>query len=108
MLFVWLASANYGLGAQLDEAIIELPHGPVEAELVSHSQALEMGILGVGAVAQAESSKANMRQRSLEQTGAPQGLPEGLSIEGQVALPRGGNGQQDDGMAAEVGLGAPC
>jgi hypothetical protein len=41
MLFVRLASATYRLGAQLDKAIVELPHSPVEAAPIN-SEALRV------------------------------------------------------------------
>jgi len=63
-----------------------------------------MHILGVGTIAKPERRKPHSGQRAGDQTGAPQGLPERLGIGGQVALAGGGDGDEDDGMAAQIGL----
>lgn len=90
MLLVGLAAVADGLGPKLHQAIVQLAVGPVE--------------LRVRRVSQAEGCEMQLVQTARAQTSTPQGAPEDLAVERQLALARRRDGDQDDFTLQQLSL----
>ena len=88
MLLVRLAAIADGMRAQLEQAIVELAMRPIE--------------LGIGRVTQAKRGKPHVVETARAEAGTAQGFPEYLAVGGQLALARGGYGDENDRVLQQL------